>query len=82
VRPTALGIAEIFVGLRLLPEGARRARLEETARSTFDEFFAGRILPLDATVAAVTLAHAATLATRNVAGFEAGVVKLVNPWDA
>jgi toxin FitB len=35
---------------------------------------------MDALIAAITLAHGATLATRNIADFENCGVKLINPW--
>jgi predicted nucleic acid-binding protein len=43
---------------------------------------AGRpISQFDATIAAITRAHGATLATRNSKDFEDCGVKVVNPWD-
>ena len=38
------------------------------------------ISEFDAQIAAIALAHGATLATRNVSDFEGCGVKLVNPW--
>lgn len=44
---TSVTQAEILLGLRLLPAGQRRARLESAAEQMFEEDFAGRILPFD-----------------------------------
>ena len=44
---SAVTQAEMSLGARLLPAGKRRAALEAALRVTFDEDFAGRILPFD-----------------------------------
>lgn len=44
---TNVSQAEILYGLRLLPEGRRRARLEAAAEQMFAVDFAERILPFD-----------------------------------
>jgi predicted nucleic acid-binding protein len=42
----------------------------------------GRTMPLaDAQIAAICLAHHATLVTRNIQDFEAAGITLINPWD-
>ena len=40
------------------------------------------ISPADAQIAAIVRTHNATLATRNIADFEACGIQLVNPWEA
>lgn len=49
---TSVTQAEILYGLRLLPQGRRRERLEAAAGQMFAEDFAGRILPFDQRAAA------------------------------
>lgn len=44
---TSVTQAEILYGLRLLPDGRRRVRLESAAEQMFAEDFADRILPFD-----------------------------------
>jgi len=72
------GIQAIFAG-RILPVDAlvmeRWAQLEATTAKT------GRRLPLmDSLLAATAIAHDLTLATRNLADFEAAGVPLLDPW--
>ncbi|ARN79985.1 PIN domain-containing protein [Methylocystis bryophila] len=49
---TSINCAEIFFGIRALPAGKRRAALAGAALSMFEQDFRGRILPVDARVAA------------------------------
>jgi predicted nucleic acid-binding protein len=42
---TCITQAEILFGIRLLPKGKRRDRIETAADSLFDRVFAGRLLP-------------------------------------
>jgi toxin FitB len=44
---TAIGMAEIFQGIELLPAGKRRTGLLAAAQSIFTSLFAGRVLPFD-----------------------------------
>jgi predicted nucleic acid-binding protein len=44
---TSISQAEMFYGIRVLPEGKRRQELENTARGIFFEDFAGRVLAFD-----------------------------------
>lgn len=44
---SAVTRAEILLGIALLPEGKRRARLADAAEEMFAEDFAGRCLPFD-----------------------------------
>ncbi|HMK88218.1 MAG TPA: type II toxin-antitoxin system VapC family toxin [Methylocystis sp.] len=48
---TSINCAEIFFGVRALPEGKRRAALEDAARLMFEEDFGGRILAFDSAAA-------------------------------
>jgi hypothetical protein len=45
--------AEIFYGLALLPEGARKNALHQAIAGMFEEDFAGRVLPFDGPCAQV-----------------------------
>lgn len=47
VAVTAITAAEVFHGIRRLPEGSRKSALEAAAEAMFDEEFAARILPFD-----------------------------------
>lgn len=44
---SAVTQAEMLLGARILPKGKRRQTLEAALQATFDEDFAGRILPFD-----------------------------------
>ncbi len=104
VHVTAITMAEILLGIELLPPGKRRESIQAGADRTF-EVFTGRILAFDeraghafsliaslrrkqgrpisgfdAQIAAIARVHDATLATRNIADFEACGLRLVNPW--
>ena len=48
---TAISHSEILYGIRRLPEGAKRLRLERTVRAMFAQEFVGRVLPFDADAA-------------------------------
>lgn len=45
---SAITQAEMMLGVRLLPAGRRRVALENALAAMFEEDFAGRILPFDA----------------------------------
>lgn len=55
---TAVTVFEIEYGLRRLPEGRRRRRLEEAFRQALAEDFGGRVLPFDAPAARASAAIA------------------------
>jgi len=57
--------AEILYGIRKLPQGARRSRLERAASALFEQSFAGRILPFDSSTAP---AYAQLRTTREQSG--------------
>ena len=57
--------AEILSGIAILPDGRRRAGLEEAARAMFADDFQGRVLPFDTEAAA---AYAEVFAARRKAG--------------
>ena len=48
---TTITEAELFYGIALLPNGARRRSLESVARLIFSEELAGRVLPFDSAAA-------------------------------
>ena len=66
--------AEILSGISILPNGRRRAALEEAARAMFADDFHGRVLPFDTEAAA---AYAEVFANRRKAGRHAGTVDLM-----
>lgn len=68
---TALTVAEILLGIELLPAGERRRLLAAQAEGLFAEDLAGRLLGFDAAVAP---AYAAIVARRRRAGQPIGVV--------
>src|SRR5579875_1294224 len=47
---SVITLGEIQNGIHLLPESKRRAQLEKWMQSDFNEWFAGRILPIDVPV--------------------------------
>jgi hypothetical protein len=67
---TSITQAEILYGLRLLPAGRRRARLEAAAEAMFEDDFAGRVLAFDGQAA------------RNFASIVAGRRQLGRPVSA
>lgn len=66
--------AEILSGIAILPNGRRRAALEEAAHAMFADDFDGRVLPFDTEAAA---AYAEVFAHRRKAGRPAGTVDLM-----
>ena len=62
---TAIGEAELRLGVATLPAGRRRTSLAEAIDAVLEEDFRGRILPFDTTAAQ---AYAAIAATRRAAG--------------
>jgi toxin FitB len=81
---SAVTQAEMMLGARLLPAGSRRATLEAALRATFDEDFAGRILPFDS---AAVPAYVDIVSTRRAAGrpisqFDAQIAAVAQQHDA
>ena len=66
--------AEILSGIAILPNGRRRADLEEAVRAMFADDFRGRVLPFDTEAAA---AYAEVFAARRRAGRPAGTIDLM-----
>ena len=66
--------AEILSGIAILPNGRRRAGLEEAARAMFTDDFQGRVLPFDIEAAA---AYAEVFSARRKAGRPAGTIDLM-----
>lgn len=48
---TTITLAELLLGVRLLPEGRRRRNLSEQIDQEVEGLFAGRVLPFDVTAA-------------------------------
>lgn len=59
----AISLAEIELGLSLMPAGKRQAALSQAARAMFEEDFAGRCLPFDE-FAAICYARIVSTRTR------------------
>lgn len=66
--------AEILSGIAILPDGRRRADLEEAAQAMFAEDFNGRILSFNTEAA---IAYAEVFAARRKLGRPAGTVDLM-----
>lgn len=66
--------AEILSGIAILPNGRRRADLEEAARAMFADDFQGRVLPFDTEAAS---AYAEVFAARRKAGRPTGTIDLM-----
>ena len=62
---TAIGEAELRIGVAILPAGRRRTSLAEAIDAVLEEDFRHRILPFDT---AAAQAYAAIAATRHAAG--------------
>lgn len=62
---SAITVAEIGLGIALLPDGRRKEKLAELAAQMFEEDFAGRCLPFDQEAA---LAYAGIVASRKRTG--------------
>ena len=75
---SAVTQAEMMLGARLLPAGKRRAALETAVRATFDEDFAGRILPFDSAAAGayVNIVSARRAAGRPISQFDAQIAAI------
>lgn len=105
-RLTIITVAELRGGAARLPQGRRRAELEQVVEDLVNDSFRDRIetfdLPAsrayagvveasrragrptsmaDAMIAAICLARAVPLATRNIKDFEETGVTLINPWE-
>jgi toxin FitB len=50
---SAPSMAEVFLGVQLLPRGKRREGVESAARLMFEVKFEGKVLPFDSTSAAL-----------------------------
>ena len=62
---TAIGEAELRLGVAIVPAGRRRTSLAEAIDAMLEQDFRGRVLPFDP---AATQAYAAIAATRRAAG--------------
>jgi predicted nucleic acid-binding protein len=62
---TAIGEAELRLGVAIVPAGRRRTSLAEAIDAMLEQDFRGRVLPFDT---AATQAYAAIAATRRAAG--------------
>ena len=101
---SAISLAELLLGVAVLPDGKRKAQLEmQLSRAA--ALFGQRILPFDGNAAvayaaivsrarqngratgvadgqigAIAASRGFTVATRNIAPFEAAGVPVINPW--
>jgi predicted nucleic acid-binding protein len=81
---TTITEAELFYGIALLPNGARRRSLESVAQAIFSEELAGRVLPFDS-AAAREYAHIAAArrrAGRPIAEADAQIAAIARSRDA
>lgn len=102
---TATSLAELLVGIELLPDGRRKQGLDRALGDLMSVLFGSRILPFDeraaklyapllgrarnsgrvigfadGQIAAIATLHGFSVATRDVAPFEAAGVPVVNPF--
>lgn len=75
---TAVTQAEILYGVRLLSESKRRVQLDDAIQAIFNEDFANRVLPFDASAAAAyaELAAARRQAGRPISQFDAQIAAI------
>ena len=81
---SAVTQAEMLLGVRLLPQGKRRQRLDDAMRGLFDTDFAGRVLPFDAPSVAHYVEVVATRrrAGRPISQFDAQIAAIALQNDA
>ena len=85
---STISAAELRYGVEILSTGERRNRLLAEVAGMLEEDFAGRILPFDsaaaqayAVIAAIARCRGASVATRDVDGFEGSGIDVINPWS-
>lgn len=81
---TSITVAEIFQGIRGLPQGRRRRDLAEAAHAMFNRRFDERILPFDqlAAGAYADIVTARRRAGRPISTFDAQIGAIVLVWGA
>ncbi len=81
---SAVTQAEMMLGVRLLPQGQRRQRLDDSMRGLFESDFAGRVLPFDSMSVAHYVGVVATCrrAGRPIAQFDAQIAAIALQNDA
>lgn len=77
---SAVTQAEMLLGARLLPAGKRRQQLEQSLDAMFNEDFAARVLPFDASAASQYAMLAATRrrAGRPISQFDAQIAAIAS----
>lgn len=77
---SAVTQAEMLHGARLLPAGKRRRQLEQSLEAMFNEDFAARVLPFDASAADqyATLAAERRRAGRPISQFDAQIAAIAS----
>jgi hypothetical protein len=85
---TAVNLAEVLIGIALLPAGKRKRGMELAAQSLQLKLFANRLLSFDreAAIAFSLLGSRAAakgypISTRDTAPFIAAGVPVINPWE-
>lgn len=75
---TTIVESEIRYGVRLLPDGARKASLTQAVQGIFEEEFAGKVIGFDrgAAAAYAEIAHARRSAGRPIAQFDAMIAAI------
>jgi predicted nucleic acid-binding protein len=93
---TTVNLAELLLGVELLPLGVRRSRLEARIGAVINGFGETRMLVLvgrargaghaigvaDGQIAAIAAVHGFSVATRDTAPFVAAGVPVIDPWNA
>ncbi len=102
---TSVSVAELLVGVEILPAGRRRDGLAAKIAAVIEWFHESQLLPFDvsaaktyavcvasaraagntlsvadAQIAAIAAARGFSVATRDVAAFQAAGVPVINPW--
>ena len=86
---TTITQAEVLYGVRVLPNGQRKAALLDAVQAIFVSDMAGQVLGFDsdaaaaydAMIAAEAKSRGAGLATRNVKDFADCGIQVVDPWQ-
>ncbi|MBX9572839.1 MAG: type II toxin-antitoxin system VapC family toxin [Candidatus Obscuribacterales bacterium] len=101
----ATSMAELLIGIAVMPDGKRKTAISTALDSLITRLFDGRVLPFDhdaavaysalvssgraqgkivsmpdGQIGAIASVHGFTVATRDVAPFQALGVPVINPW--
>ena len=104
---TSVTLAELLIGIELLPNGKRKRGLRSLLSDIIEEMIGGRVLSFetraaakfaeinktaiskgfnigfaDGQIAAITLVHGFSIATRDEGPFNATGAAIINPWNS